>query len=274
MNKKTSILGFLELGFRAWLFALVLGAPSLVFATHEQASDQAAELQEKAEINSILDELRDTKTTKKLKANDKLRMPSSVENRLTQAKELMGRQYKTYFKFAKRIKKPDQHIRDYVESSFAKSKASQKQARATARAIIKESKKYGFDPFFLLAIVQNESHFDIRAEGDAGEIGLMQILPETAKWICEMNNWKWHGRKTLLNPAENIKIGAAYLNILRTQFESESQLYISAYNMGPTNVYRALSRQVTPKDYHSKVLGYYISYYKQLKKEFEEDGST
>jgi soluble lytic murein transglycosylase len=265
MNKALPILKHFKLGFQGLFFSMLLAAPSLALATQAKLSQNETDAEEKVEINVLLEELHRTKP---------VRSRDPIENRLTQAKELMGQRYKKFFKFAKRIKKPDQHIRDYVKTAFENSKSSEKHARATARAIIFESKKYGFDPFFLLAIVQNESQFDVRARGDAGEIGLMQILPTTAKWICEMNNWKWHGKKTLLDPAQNIKIGAAYLNILREKFESESQLYISAYNMGPSNVYRALNHQVTPKDYHSRVLGYYISYYKQLKKEFDEEGST
>ncbi len=241
------------------------------------------QLNEKEEIAGILGELRKlkhqvkTKTVShKLKKNLDRKLAniktSPLSARLLQAKELMGKEYRSYFKVAKLVKSPDRHIHDYVKESFSDfDKKTRSKARDTSRAILSESKKYGFDPFFLLAVIENESRFNLKARGDAGEIGLMQILPDTAKWICEKNNWKWKGEKTLLDPVQNVKIGAAYLNMLRTQFESSSQLYISAYNMGAGNVYKALSHQVTPKDYHSKVLEFYISYYRQIKKEFERD---
>ncbi len=220
------------------------------------------------------------KFTKKYAEKKQLRKIASVnglplKGRLLQAKELMGREYRSYFKVAKLIKRPDRHIHQYVKEAFADfDKRTRGKAKATSKAILVESKKYGFDPFFLLAVIENESNFDIKVRGDAGEIGLMQILPETAKWICELNNWKWKGERTLRDPVQNVKIGAAYLNLLREKFESDGQLYISAYNMGPTNVYRALSRKVTPKEYHSKVLEFYISYYKQIKKEFENSDAS
>ncbi len=243
-------------------------------------------LSEKDAINSIMSDLHTMRRHKKTKrvtatkakkrfANKQLRKIAGLngvplKGRLLQAKELMGREYRSYFKVAKLIKKPDRHIHEYVKEAFLEfDKKTRAKARVTSNAILSESKKYGFDPFFLLAVIENESDFNIIVKGDAGEIGLMQILPDTAKWICEMNNWKWKGEKTLRDPVQNVRIGAAYLNLLRGKFESESQLYISAYNMGPTNVYRALSHKVTPKDYHSKVLEFYISYYKQIKKEFE-----
>ncbi len=243
-------------------------------------------LSEKDAIDGIMSDLHTMRRHKKTKrvtatkakkrfANKQLRKIAGLngvplKGRLLQAKELMGREYRSYFKVAKLIKKPDRHIHEYVKEAFLEfDKKTRAKARVTSNAILSESKKYGFDPFFLLAVIENESDFNIIVKGDAGEIGLMQILPDTAKWICEMNNWKWKGEKTLRDPVQNVRIGAAYLNLLRGKFESESQLYISAYNMGPTNVYRALSHKVTPKDYHSKVLEFYISYYKQIKKEFE-----
>ncbi len=251
-------------------------------------------LSEKEAVESILSELHRMRHRKKAKLATRVHSKKIAEKkekkqsrriasfektplkgRLLQAKELMGKEYRSYFKVAKLIKKPDRHIHEYVKDAFSDfDKKTRGKAKATSTAILSESKKYGFDPFFLLAVIENESNFDIKVRGDAGEIGLMQILPETAKWICEMNNWKWKGEKTLRDPVQNVKIGAAYLNLLRGKFESESQLYISAYNMGPTNVYRALSHKVTPKEYHSKVLEFYISYYKQIKKEFEEGDAT
>lgn len=246
---------------------------------------------EKDVIDEILDGLHKMKRQKKMKLAHKYKTKKysvskptrkiasiktlPLKGRLLQAKELMGHEYKSYFRVAKLIKKPDRHIHEYVKEAFAEfDKKTRSKARATSNAILAESKRYGFDPFFLLAVIENESDFDIKVKGDAGEIGLMQILPDTGKWICELNKWKWKGQRTLQDPVQNVKIGAAYLNLLRDKFESESQLYISAYNMGPTNVYRALSHKVTPKDYHSKVLEFYISYYKQIKKEFEERSAT
>jgi 2-oxoacid:acceptor oxidoreductase gamma subunit (pyruvate/2-ketoisovalerate family) len=44
-----------------------------------------------------------------------------------------------------------------------------------------------------------------------GEIGLMQLKPVTAKWICNKFNMPWKGAKSLYDPVTNIKIGAVYL---------------------------------------------------------------
>lgn len=241
---------------------------------HKMRHRKKSKLASKSQSKKLSEKIAD-KSEKKQSRKIASEKSQPLKGRLLQAKELMGKEYRSYFKVAKLVKKPDRHIHAYVKEAFADfDKKTRTKAKATSTAILSESKKYGFDPFFLLAVIENESNFDLKVRGDAGEIGLMQLLPDTAKWICEMNNWKWKGEKTLRDPVQNVKIGAAYLNLLREKFESESQLYISAYNMGPTNVYRALSRKVTPRDYHSKVLEFYISYYKQIKKEFDAGDAT
>lgn len=303
---KSRILDLGSLTVKLLIVVMLLNAPSLVYAQDvsqnemlvdvsdggdnfhpENVDETRVQISEKEEITSILGELRKLKKqvgvkSKVAKASHKKIAERKLANikvaplsaRLLQAKELMGKEYRSFFKVAKLVKSPDRHIRDYVKEAFSDfDSKTRAKARSTSTAILAESKKYGFDPFFLLAVIENESRFNLKARGDAGEIGLMQILPDTAKWICEKNNWKWRGEKTLLDPVQNVKIGAAYLNLLRSQFEFESQLYISAYNMGAGNVHKALSHQVTPKDYHSKVLNFYISYYRQIKKQFEDEES-
>jgi soluble lytic murein transglycosylase-like protein len=58
-------------------------------------------------------------------------------------------------------------------------------ATAVTSMIIKESAKHDFDPVLVLAIIKTESSFNPLAIGGVGEIGLMQIRPETAEWIAK-----------------------------------------------------------------------------------------
>ena len=64
----------------------------------------------------------------------------------------------------------------------------------------------------------------------------------------------------------NVKFGAAYLDYLRDRFSSQSRLYLSAYNMGVTNVRRALNKDLWPKDYSAKVMACYVKFYTDLVK--------
>ena len=139
-----------------------------------------------------------------------------------------------------------------------------KQHAKIAQTIIDESLKYGFDPVFLLSVIQSESRFNPDARGGHGEIGLMQILPPTGSWIAEKAGLKWQGPDTLKDNISNIKLGAAYFAFLRDRFDMHARLYIAAYNMGQRNVDLALDKKIWPKDYPGLVMKNYVEFYSSL----------
>jgi len=120
--------------------------------------------------------------------------------------------------------------------------------------------KYGFDPVFLLSVIQSESRFNPEAKGLHGEIGLMQILPPTGKWMAEKSGQKWKGPKTLQDNVANIRLGAAYFAFLRDRFDMHARLYIAAYNMGQHGVDHALGKKILPKDYPGVVMKNYVEF--------------
>lgn len=128
-----------------------------------------------------------------------------------------------------------------------------------ARAVIVEANHHHMDPLFLLAVIATESKFNVDARGTHGEIGLMQVMPSTAKWLAPQAGLS-HGFD-LHDPAVNIRLGATYLARLRTTFKHKSTRYISAYNMGVKNVYRLLKARVEPKLYSGRVLANYNQIY-------------
>lgn len=152
---------------------------------------------------------------------------------------------------------------------------------ALTEAIIRESSQFGFDPVFILSIIKTESTFNPNARGTSGEIGLMQVRPETAKWIANKFSLDWKGEGALYDPVYNVKIGVRYFSLLRSKFGKTAFYYIPAYNMGPQNV-RNIRRDVASnttdlKDvefvYSKKVMSYYKSTYRRLarqKLEFEQ----
>ena len=97
--------------------------------------------------------------------------------------------------------------------------------------------------------------------GSHTEIGLMQIKPATAKWISKKANLKYKGDQSLLDPVQNVRIGIAFMGLLRDQFESDSPLYISAYNMGARRVREIVADDRTPKDYVQAVMKRYVAIY-------------
>jgi soluble lytic murein transglycosylase len=130
-----------------------------------------------------------------------------------------------------------------------------------SRAIIQESQKYKLDPFFLIAVIQTESKFDPRVIGSHGEIGLMQVKPDTAEWIVEKYNLEVPKEFDLKDPAVNIRIGAAYMSYLRESFPKKPSRYIAAYNMGPRRVRELTLKKQTPKEYPTRVLDNYRQLY-------------
>jgi soluble lytic murein transglycosylase len=135
-------------------------------------------------------------------------------------------------------------------------------SRQIARSILNQSNAYGFDPIFLLAFIQNESSFNANMKGSAGEIGLMQIKPTTAKWIAKLSHISYKNDKSLYDTDTNIKIGTAYLAKLKSQFQSKSDLYLSAYNMGAKNVKKILAKNEIPHVYKKAVMSRYLAIYK------------
>lgn len=140
------------------------------------------------------------------------------------------------------------------------------QAAGLTRAIVNESQAYGFDPVFVLAVIQTESQFNPLAIGSVGEIGLMQIRPETAEWMSRKAGLPWTGAESLKNPVMNVKIGIAYMSWLRQQMGPNSVKYVSAYNMGPKAVRRLYAQKQRPAEYRTRVISNYEQLYKTLPK--------
>jgi len=91
------------------------------------------------------------------------------------------------------------------------------------------------DPQLLFAIARQESAFSPDAKSPAGALGLMQLMPATAKQTARRSgvNYKYHD---LLKPEPNIKLGSRYLNSLLSQFDGNRILAAAAYNAGPNRV--------------------------------------
>ena len=188
--------------------------------------------------------------------------------RWSHAKEIMGKRYhRSVVKSGEKLSDMDELIYGWVHSSLRK--PYKRFAKSLTTTLTEVSAQYGMDPVFLLAVIENESSFDTTVVGSHGEIGLMQITPDTAQWVSDKFGIPYKGKHQLKNPMVNVKLGAAYLAYLREKFENQSHLYLAAYNMGAGNVYRALARQKTPKIYPDRVMVRYLKFYNKLRAEVQ-----
>ena len=94
----------------------------------------------------------------------------------------------------------------------------------------KYSAEYGLEKELVLAVIKVESDFNEKAVSKSGALGLMQIIPRTAKWIATEFNELYEKQK-MFEPETNIKYGCFYLNYLFNKFEMQD-VVICAYNAG------------------------------------------
>lgn len=87
--------------------------------------------------------------------------------------------------------------------------------------------KYGLDPELVRAVIKVESNYNPKAVSPKGAIGLMQLLPSTAKLM---------GVKDPYDIEENIYGGCKYLKILMEEFSGDLKLALAAYNAGKEKV--------------------------------------
>jgi peptidoglycan lytic transglycosylase len=96
---------------------------------------------------------------------------------------------------------------------------------------------HDLDPALLAAVVYVESRFDPNAESAAGAVGLMQLLPETAKGIALRTGGDRFVVADLRDPEINVRYGSWYLDHLRERY-GDVRLVLAAYHAGQGNVDR------------------------------------
>ena len=99
------------------------------------------------------------------------------------------------------------------------------------------AKNYDLDPALLAAVIYTESRFNANAESSAGAIGLMQLLPETARGIAVRTGGNGFVLRDLYVPEINVRYGAWYLRNLLNRY-SDERTALAAYHAGQGNVDR------------------------------------
>ena len=89
---------------------------------------------------------------------------------------------------------------------------------------------------FLYGISRQESMLNPDIKSPVGAVGLMQLMPGTAKMVSRKNNWSYSGTGDLVVPENNIRLGSAYLRDMLDRFDNNRILAAAAYNAGPGRI--------------------------------------
>jgi hypothetical protein len=133
------------------------------------------------------------------------------------------------------------------------------------QVIYNESKKYGYDPLLILALILAESSFRKGQVSEMGAQGLMQVKPSIGYDLVKRRGLDWKGELSLFEPAFNIQLGTLYLFELILEFKDVKKALV-AYNVGEDALkLRLRSGEEMPVYFLSKVL----KTYKGLKEKYD-----
>ena len=148
-----------------------------------------------------------------------------------------------------------------------------------SKYVLKEASENNIDPALIFAITRQESAFITTARSSAGALGLMQLIPSTAKMTAKLLNERLRSNRELLKADKNIRLGSKYLRLMLDKYQQNSVLAAAAYNAGPARIQQWLPDYNMPADiwiesipfketrnYVKNVLAYTVIYQKLLGK--------
>lgn len=126
------------------------------------------------------------------------------------------------------------------------------------QAVLDVARLYGVDSALLHAVISVESRYSAKAVSEKGAVGLMQLMPGTAKR---------YGVADSFDPVQNLQGGTQYLRDLLKMFQGDLSLALAAYNAGENAVIRA-GHRIPPypetRNYVQRVQSLYAEYKSRL----------
>jgi len=115
------------------------------------------------------------------------------------------------------------------------------------------SGRYNVDPDLIRAVIKTESDFNTNARSNKGAMGLMQLMPDTARL---------HNVNDAYNPNENVEGGVRHLRMLLERYQGNLELSLAAYNAGAGAVEKhgGIPPYIETREYVRKVLRFYDAF--------------
>lgn len=104
------------------------------------------------------------------------------------------------------------------------------------------------DLSFLYGIARQESMLNPKVRSWAGAVGLMQVMPGTARDIARKEEWRYRGSGSLTDPETNIRYGSTYIRWMLERFDYNRILAAAAYNAGPMRIPQWISTDGQRRD--------------------------
>lgn len=119
---------------------------------------------------------------------------------------------------------------------------------AFRRQVMSHSDKHQLDPAWVFGVLRQESAFNPEARSHAGAMGLMQLMPRTARGVARHLKLPLHDTWELFKPNRNIQLGTAHLRRVLDIHGNNQVLATAAYNAGSSRVKSWLPAQDQPAD--------------------------
>lgn len=158
----------------------------------------------------------------------------------------------TGVKFGDLLTRPVTKVNANIYSAQAETGAEKISTREQIKNIVfRAAKKHGVDEKLVNALIKQESGFNPNAKSKVGAMGLMQLMPATAKELGVTNP---------MDPEQNVEGGVKYLKSMLNKYNGNVILALAAYNAGPGAVdkYDGVPPYKETQNYVKSILANYL----------------